>query len=84
VGSPRKRLDRWGRSRGGVAVFTGGGGASAIGEGRLKLLQHRTQRGGEEWREIWVENPGRWSSTQGRRDGNGGPASSEEWPWCGR
>jgi hypothetical protein len=50
VGSPRKRLNEWGRSEGGAAVFTGGRGAPAIGRGQLKLLQHRTQRGGEERR----------------------------------
>jgi hypothetical protein len=84
VGSPRKRLDGWGRSGGGAAVFTGGGGAPVIGGGQLRLLQHRTHRGGEEWREIWVENPGRWSSPRGRDDGNGGPPSSRERSWHGR
>jgi hypothetical protein len=45
VGSPRRQLDGWGRSGGGAAVFTNGGGAPAIGGGWLELLQHRTQRG---------------------------------------
>jgi hypothetical protein len=84
VGSPRKRLDGWGRSGGGATVFTGGEGAPVIGGGRLELLQHHTQRGGEEQREIWVENPGRRSTPRGRGGGNGGPASSDEWPWRGR
>jgi hypothetical protein len=65
-------------------VFTGGEGAPVIGGGRLELLQHHTQRGGEEQREIWVENPGRRSALRGRGGGNGGPASSDEWPWRGR
>jgi hypothetical protein len=78
VGSPRKWLDGWGRSRGGATVFTGGGGAPAIGGGRLELLQHHTPRGGEERRRIWAENLGRRTSPRGRGGGNGGLASSEE------
>jgi hypothetical protein len=66
-----------------VVVFTGGGGAPTIGGGWLELLQHRTQRGGEEGREIWVENPGRWSSSRGRGGCNGGTVSSEVRPWRG-
>jgi hypothetical protein len=52
VGSPRRRLDRWGQSGGDVTVLMDDGGALAISEGRPELLQHRPQRGGEGRREI--------------------------------
>jgi hypothetical protein len=83
VASPMRRRDGWGRSGGGATVFTGGGGAPVIGGGQLELLQHRTQSGGEERREIGAENLGRRISPRGRGGSNGSSASSEERPWRG-